>query len=145
MSGPGKSPDLDDEDDREEEEPATPVPEVSYLAAIRVWAAAAWADGKLVPREAAAMRGIVERFPLNDKERALALGWIETPVEFETNEVVNWPYPVRVGVFRAAADMIACDEEIDGDERRFLDRLRDTLRIPEDEAERVLESVSSGS
>ncbi|MCA9699236.1 MAG: TerB family tellurite resistance protein [Myxococcales bacterium] len=150
MNEPGKSDDpeddFDDGDDFEEDprydEVEEEAPEVSYMAAIRVWAAAAWADGVIVPQEADAMRRIIRNFPLEPEERETALGWIDSKVGFERNEVVDWPYPIRVGVFRAAAEMVACDDEVVDSEQAFIDRLRAALRIHDDEAAAVMSELA---
>lgn len=117
------------EDDPEVDEAEEEVPDVSYMDAIRVWASAAWADGVIVPQEAEAMKRIIEGFPLEDDERATALGWIATRVELDGSPIGEWPYPVRLRVFQAAAEMVACDDEVVESEQAFIVKLRSILRI----------------
>ncbi|GEM_PF-876944 len=118
------------------------LPEISYMAAVRVWAAAAWADGVVVPEEALAMARIIQELPLTDEERITARGWVDTRVELEDGEVAAWPYPIRVAVFRAAVEMVACDDEVVEAEQSFLSRLQVALNVAEDEATMALASLA---
>ena len=47
-----------------------------FLEAVRIWAAAAWADGELSPAEAKVVRSMIEVGPLGPDDRSVAQRWL---------------------------------------------------------------------
>ena len=115
--------------------------ESQYLSVIRIWAALAWADDKIVDAEAAAMKRLVESADLTAEERKTALGWLDTKVELDTAGIAGLSDDARQGIYRAAGRLAAVDLEIADEERAFLDRLRDGLKIDEETARELEKGV----
>ncbi len=115
--------------------------ESQYLSVIRIWAALAWADDKIVDAEAAAMKRLVESADLTDEERQTALSWLDTKVELDTAGIAGLSSDARQGIYRAAGRLAAVDLEIADEERAFLDRLRDGLEIDEETAKELEKGV----
>jgi uncharacterized membrane protein YebE (DUF533 family) len=115
--------------------------ESQYLSVIRIWAALAWADDKIVDSEAAAMKRLVESADLTDEERQTALSWLDTKVELDTAGITGLSADARQGIYRAAGRLAAVDLEIADEERVFLDRLREGLEIDEETAKELEKGV----
>jgi len=115
--------------------------ESQYLSVIRVWAALAWADGVIADAEAAAMKRLVKSADLSDEERDTALGWLENKVELDTEAVDSLSEEARKGIYRAAARLAAVDLDVADEERNFLDKLRDGLKLSEDDVSEIEQSI----
>lgn len=113
----------------------------SFLSAIKIWAAAAWADGVITEEEQAAMRALIDSTPLEESERGEALGWLDSPVDLEDTSVAELSSQARIGVYRATLRLVAVDRDVAGDEREFLDRLKDALQLDEQTAEQLEEEL----
>ena len=98
------------------------------LQIVRLWAAAAWADGKMHPAEAAALRRLIDSSEGLDKDKALAL---LDSADVDVNEVKRLPAEAREGVYRAALGIVKLDGEVTDDERAFIARLRDAVDLDE--------------
>jgi uncharacterized membrane protein YebE (DUF533 family) len=103
----------------------------AFLAVIRVWAAAAWADGRLVEAEAEAMRRLVAVAPVGDAARATALGYLGARVELDTAELGGLTLDQRRGIYRAAVRLARVDRVVAPEETAFLGRLREGLGLDE--------------
>lgn len=105
--------------------------ESEILLAVKVWAAAAWADGKIVEEEARGMKAFLSVAKLTSKEVQTALGWLENKVELDDVDVSSIPEGNRTNIFAAALGVIAIDNEVSEPEEQFLERLRTALDIDE--------------
>jgi uncharacterized membrane protein YebE (DUF533 family) len=103
--------------------------ENQFLSVIRIWAAMAWADGKVVAAEALAMERLIQAAELSDDERQLARGFLREKVELDTSNVGNLTDDARRGIYKAACRMAAVDRSLDEPERALLAKLRDGLAI----------------
>jgi uncharacterized tellurite resistance protein B-like protein len=101
---------------------------------VRMWAAAAWADGKMHPAEAAALRRLIEASHGLDKEEALLL---LNSADVDINEVKQLPTDARVGVYRAAMRLVEIDGEVTDEERAFIARLRTVIDLDEATLRRI--------
>ena len=117
--------------------------ESQILDVIRVWAAIAWADGALVPEEAEGLRRLVTSAELTDEERATAAQFLVAPVTLPEKYPTSLTPLARRGIYRAACRIAVVDHVFTRTERRVLDRLRQLLGVPEDEA-RDIESQIPG-
>jgi uncharacterized membrane protein YebE (DUF533 family) len=108
--------------------------ESKFLAAVQVWAAAAWADGVIAEEEALALKAIISVARLTDDEKTRALGWLENKVDIEDVKVADIPEDNRRNIFSAALGVIAIDKDVAAAEKKFLDRLRTALEIDEETA-----------
>ena len=115
--------------------------ESPYLSVIRVWAAAAWADGVIDDAEAAAMKRLVAVADLSEQERATAHTWLETKVELETDSIAGLSDSAREGIYRAAVRLAAVDRDVATEELTFLSRLRDGLTLSEGTAKQIESGV----
>ena len=79
-----------------------------------------------------------------DSERATALGFLEHKVELDATGLCDLPAAEREGVYRAAVQLSAIDDDIADSEIDFLERLRAGLGIDEETAERIEDSVANG-
>lgn len=104
---------------------------------IRIWAGVAWADGVIAEAERTAIERLIKTAKLSDDERATALGWLEAPVSFENEHLTGLSHESRLGVYRAAARLAAVDQDVAAAEKVFLDRLRVSLGVTEDEAHAI--------
>jgi uncharacterized membrane protein YebE (DUF533 family) len=104
------------------------------LTAVKVWAAAAWADGVIVESEAMTMKAIIEVARLSDAEKATARGWIDRKVTLEDVELDKIPASERVHIYSVACGMVAFDKDVAAAERGFLDRLGKALAISDADA-----------
>jgi tellurite resistance protein len=88
-----------------------------------MWAAAAWADGKMHPKEADALRRLIEASDLDAESRKQALGLLES-ANVAPEEIRGLSRDAREGVYRAALGIVKLDGKVTDDEREFLARLR---------------------
>ncbi len=98
------------------------------LLIVRLWAAAAWADGKMHPAEAAALRRLIDASDGIDKDKALEL---LKSADVDVNEVKQLSPDAREGVYRAALGIVKIDGQVTDDERAFLARLRAAIELDE--------------
>lgn len=115
--------------------------ESQFLSVIRIWAAMAWADGKIADQEAEAMKRLIDGAELTDDERATALSWLEHRVDLDTAGVADLSERAREGIYRAAVRLAGVDLEVAEAERTFLGRLREGLGLDEAKAKALEESV----
>ena len=99
------------------------------MTAIKVWAAAAWADGVIVESEAMTMRAIIAVAKISEEQRQVALGWLDTKVSLEDVELPNIPQAERAHIYSVACGMVAFDQDVAGAERAFVDRLGKALAL----------------
>jgi uncharacterized tellurite resistance protein B-like protein len=117
--------------------------ENQYVGVIRVWAAMAWADGEIHPREAGAMKRLISAAELNDAERDKALGFLEERVELETAQLASLSPEAREGIYRAAVRLAGIDKDLADNEITLLERLRDGLKLDQETAERIHTHVAN--
>jgi uncharacterized membrane protein YebE (DUF533 family) len=101
----------------------------SFLAVIRVWAATAWADGRIDAAESEAMKRLIAVAALSDDDRSTAIRYLHAPVELETAELAGLGEQQRQGIYRAAVRLSRIDREVAPEETAFLGRLRDGLGL----------------
>jgi tellurite resistance protein len=101
---------------------------------VRMWAAAAWADGKMHPAEAAALRRLIDASEGLDKEKAIEL---LNSADVDVNEVKTLPPEAREGVYRAALGIVKIDGVVTDDEKAFIARLRGALDLDETTLARI--------
>jgi hypothetical protein len=108
------------------------------LRILRIWAGAAWADGKLVPAEAAALRRFVDHSDdLSADQKKEALSVLTSPPPFDTAEVRALPRYAREGVLRAAIGIVRVDRQVTSEEEAFLAKLRAALDLDEATVARI--------
>jgi uncharacterized membrane protein YebE (DUF533 family) len=107
------------------------------LTAIKVWAAAAWADDLLSEQEEHAMRALLSAARISDEERAVAASWIDSKVSLDDVAVAAIPMDERVGIYAAACGVVAIDRSIADAERIFLERLAEALELDPAQAAKV--------
>jgi tellurite resistance protein len=111
--------------------------ESPYLAVIRVWAAMAWADGKVVKQEKAALERLIASAELSEGERAVALGYLDDKQELDVKDFAGLGMPAREGVYRAACKLSAIDKHVADAERALLRELRGLLGLDESLARQI--------
>lgn len=100
------------------------------LKIVRLWAAAAWADGAMHPSEAAALKRIIEaseELSPNDQEEARS--YLVSAPAVDLAEVKSLSAEAREGVYRAARKIVVLDQELAPSETEFLSRLRNSLDL----------------
>lgn len=101
----------------------------SYRIA-RLWAAAAWADGVLHPREREALRRFVAASTeLDAATRKAALQLLDAPPVVEPSELGALSRDAREGVYRAVLGIVRLDGVVTGDEESWLAKLREHLAL----------------
>ncbi len=113
----------------------------SFLTVIRIWAATAWADGKLAIAEAEALRRLIDGAELDDADRETARGFLHAPVDLDDTALAALSLDARRGIYRAACRVATLDREVGDDERALLARLCDRLALPGDEAREIERST----
>lgn len=108
--------------------------ESQILSVIRVWAAVAWADGKLADAEAEGLRRLIRTADLTTAERVEAGKLLDAKVAMPDAYLEALPAEARRGIYRAACKMAVVDREVNASERGILLKLRALLDIPEDVA-----------
>lgn len=102
------------------------------LQIIRLWAAAAWADDVLHPREESALKRLIAASDdLSEGEKEQALSFLSANPKVPVDEVRNLSQESREGVYRAALGIVMLDRELAPSEEAFLQRLRDALELEE--------------
>jgi len=109
------------------------------LHILRLWAAAAWADGKLHANEAAALgRFIDASADLDADQRREASQLLVTRPDVDVAaEVARLDASARQGVYRAVLGIVRLDGEVSDAERAFLNRLRTMLQLDESTIGRI--------
>jgi tellurite resistance protein len=105
--------------------------ENSYLQVIKVWAALAWADGKVVKEEKQALERLIASAELSEGERAVALGFLDERQELDVKDFDGLSAPAKEGVYRAACRLSSIDKHVADSERVLLAKLRKVLGIDE--------------
>src|SRR5687768_15986541 len=103
--------------------------EAMFLTVIQLWAAAAWADGKLARNERLLLEHLINSADIRSETRDQALGFVEQGVNLQAVDVRNLDPDQRQGVYRAACRMTIVDRHVDEAERVFLRQLRELLDI----------------
>jgi uncharacterized membrane protein YebE (DUF533 family) len=107
------------------------------LTAVKLWAAAAWADGVVVEAEAMTMRAIIAAAKLTEQERALASTWLEVKVSLEDVGLAKIPRDERLHIYSVACGVAAMDQDVAAAERAFLDRLGKALQLDDADARKA--------
>ena len=108
---------------------------------LRLLAALSWADGTLAEDERATLERLIEASDLDGDERATARGWLAVQVEIDEAAIDSLSHNQRLATYQAAVRIALSDADLAVEERSFLDRVRDTLGISEDDAAEIEESM----
>jgi glutathione peroxidase len=112
-----------------------------FLEAVRIWAAAAWADGELSPAEAQVVRRLIEVGPLGPDDRAAAQRWLHTRVHLGQVDLGPLGADARGDIYASAVRVAAAGDGVVRAEREFLSRLQATLGIAEADAAAIRDRV----
>jgi uncharacterized membrane protein YebE (DUF533 family) len=115
--------------------------ESQFLTLIRVWAAVAWADGKVADVERAALVRLIDGAEMTAADRDLANGFLAAPIDLGTLDLDGLSADARRGIYKAACRMAAVDREVAASERSMLVRLREALAIDLDDAREIEASI----
>jgi hypothetical protein len=108
-----------------------------YLGVIRIWAAMAWADNKVVPAEKAALERLIAGAELSESERNTARGWLDTKVDLDGKHFTGMAKYAREGIYRAACKLSAIDKDVSSQERSMLQKLRVHLELDREAADEI--------
>ncbi|MEZ4404043.1 MAG: DUF533 domain-containing protein [Kofleriaceae bacterium] len=111
--------------------------ESQFLTLIRIWAAVAWADGKVADAERTALQRLIDGAELTADDRATANQFLTAPVDLAGLGAANLPADARRGIYKAACRMAAVDREVADSERTLLVRLREALALSVDDAREI--------
>ena len=117
--------------------------EAMFLTVIQLWAAAAWADGKLASNERLLLEHLIDSADIGDEARSQAWSFLEQKVALESIDVRNLDADQRQGVYRAACRMTIVDRHVDEAERVFLRQLRSLLDIEPEVATQIEQMFGS--
>jgi len=112
-------------------------PQARTLAVIRIWAAAAWSDGRLAPEEVRAMERLVEAAGLDDAARATARGYLERPVGLDLSEIEGLTERQKSGIYASAIRLVRIDRDLAPAEAAFLARLQRGLGLADGDARAI--------
>jgi glutathione peroxidase len=116
-----------------------------YLEAVRILAAAAWADGSIGDSEAELVKQMIEVGPLSADDKKTAGSWLHSRVHADDSTLKTLSVERRQDIFKSAVRIAAADGRTVRAERGFLDRLRATLKLGEDDAKAIIEAVRAES
>ena len=111
--------------------------ESQVLSVIRVWAAVAWADGRVVESEAEGLRRLIRSADLTAEERKSATAFLDSRVDLPDVYLKSLNPESRRGIYRAACRMALVDHVFAHAERKLLDRLQGLLGIPAEIAQEI--------
>jgi len=101
------------------------------LNVIRVWAAGAWADGHIAPKERTVLEKFIGLANLPEHERKEALGYLHRPVKVDEADIELLSSAERQSLYGAACRLTTVDGHVAEEERAFLRRLRASLELDE--------------
>jgi CyaY protein len=108
----------------------------ALLQVVRLWAAIAWADGRVAPSEGDALRRVIHAAGFDEATRMTAHGFLDHKVEL--SEVLDGiSAAARPGVYRIACKMANVDGIVAPMERAALDRLAVSLKMLSEEARQI--------
>ena len=108
--------------------------ESEVFLAVKIWAAAAWADGVIAAEEAESMRMVIGIAKLSDEEREAGLALLENKIELDDIDVSALSDDDRANIYSATLGVVTVDKEVVATELAFLERLRKALGVDEDRA-----------
>jgi hypothetical protein len=115
--------------------------ENEYLTLIRVWAALAWADGRIAKEEALAITRFIDgSAELSDDEKRSARSFLYKKVELDTTNIIHLNAKARRGIFNAAVRLSKLDKQVAAAEVTFLKHLRQALALDDSADEDLPES-----
>lgn len=114
------------------------------LLALKVWIAAAWADGVLTTGERSSIEAAIAIAKLSDAEREAARGWLTNKIELDDIHLSKVPGDERAGIYAAALSVVAVDEQVAAQEVKFLERLQKALHIDAAAAEEIRKRAQGG-
>lgn len=102
------------------------------LTLFRLWVAAAWADGEVHPAEEKALRRFLDRATeLSRDERAQCEAMITIePNVILADEVEKLTDAVKADLYRSIVAIVRLDGKVTDEERVFIVRLREQLKLP---------------
>jgi uncharacterized membrane protein YebE (DUF533 family) len=100
-----------------------------FLEVVRVWAATAWADGKISENEERLLVGLIRAANVGDATREKALAYVAAPIGLEDAPVERLGPRERQGLYRTACKLTTVDGDIAAPERALLQRLRGHLGV----------------
>lgn len=117
--------------------------ENQYLTVVRVWAALAWADGRIAKEEAVAITRFIDgSAELSQEEKRSARSFLSKKVELDTTNIIHLNAKARRGIFSAAVRLSKLDRQVATAEVSFLKHLRLALALDDSADEDVPESGS---
>lgn len=118
-----------------------PAMDKNLFSAIKIWAAAAWADGVVSEEEALAMKSIIQVGQLSETERETALGWLDHKVDLDPTGLAELSDEDKRTLYLSAAQVAAIDREVAAEEKAFLARLRRALELDDATAAEIHASI----
>lgn len=110
--------------------------ESHVLTVLRLWAAIAWADGKLADRERESLRRLIGIAALSADEQALAEALLTERAELPSG-LAELTDDARRGIYRTACRIAMVDDELAEAERALLDQLRTRLELSAEAAKQI--------
>jgi len=115
-----------------------------FLEAVRIMAAAAWADGNIGKEESELVRRMIEVGPLSGDEKAFARGWLHSRPD-DTLRPVELAVEARADIYRSAARVAQADGRTVKAEREFLGRLQKELGLDDATVTEIREQVRAAN
>lgn len=97
------------------------------LLLLRFVCSFAWADLEVQPEERRFVQGLVEGLHLTERERSLAMGWLEVPPPAEEVDPTRVPREHRMLFLAAAREMVSRDGRVTEEEAMSLRLLEQLL------------------
>src|SRR5689334_7135676 len=105
--------------------------ESPHLVVVRLWAAAAWADGAIAKNEALVLTRLIASAELDNREREIARSYLMKKVELDGAGTAGMTLGEREAVYRSACKMTLVDQHVADEERAFLKKLGEVLELDE--------------
>ena len=113
------------------------------MAILKSLVAVAWADGRFAAEEREHLEALISAFGATEAEAAMVREWASTPRTLADIPLSDLSRDDRRVLLNHAVVLTYMDGEQTDDERQMIGELREALRIPEGEAERVIEAASA--
>ena len=113
------------------------------MAILKSLVVVAWVDGRVADEEKEHIEALINAFGANEKEAEEVREFAKTPRTLADIPITELSADDRQTLLNHAVVLTYMDGEQTDDERKMLGELREALRIPEGEAERVIEAASA--
>ena len=109
------------------------------MAILKSLVSVAWADGDFADREKEMLDALLEAFEATDEEAEALKEYAREPKTVDDIPITELSYDDRRIFLQHAVFLSHVDGSFSAEERSFIDKVTEKLRIPDDEAQELIE------